>query len=141
MLLEKINEDIKKAMLAKDTNKRDVLRSIKSRANLMAKERHSEINDDLIVKAIQKEHKELEQSIISLKGNTENKVYQDSKYRLELLEEYKPKLMSEDEVRTEVKRILSELGDVSFGEKMRAVMSELKGKADGKLLQSVVKEN
>lgn len=141
MLLEKINEDIKKAMIAKDTNKRDVLRSIKSRANLMAKERHSEINDDLIVKAIQKEHKELEQSIISLKGNTENKVYQDSKYRLELLEEYKPKLMSEDEVRTEVKRILSELGDVSFGEKMRAVMSELKGKADGKLLQSVVKEN
>lgn len=141
MLLEKINEDIKKAMLAKDTNKRDVLRSIKSRANLMAKERHSEINDDLIVKAIQKEHKELEQSIISLKGNTENKAYQDSKYRLELLEEYKPKLMSEDEVRTEVKRILSELGDVSFGEKMRAVMSELKGKADGKLLQSVVKEN
>lgn len=140
MLLEKLNGEIKEAMVSKDTNKRDVLRSVKSRANLLAKESHCEINDELVVKAIQKEMKELSQALDSFKSNTDNDVYKDYVYRVDVLKEYMPSMMSEDEIREEVKRILNSLGDVPFGKKMQAVMKELKGKADGKLIQKIVKE-
>lgn len=138
-LLEKINGEIKEAMVSKDADKRDVLRSIKSRANLMAKEGHTEINDDLIIKAVQKEMKEMTQALTSFKDNTDNDVYKSYKYRLSLIEKYLPSMMSEEEVVEAVKNILSNLEDASFGEKMKAVMSELKGKADGKLIQKAVK--
>lgn len=141
MLLEKINNEIKSAMVSKDTDKRDVLRSVKSRANIIAKENHCEISDEILVKAVQKEMKELTQALDSFKGNSENEVYKGYKYRVDLLEEYLPSMMSEDEVRKAVAKILDSLGDVPFGKKMQAVMGELKGKADGKLIQKIVKEH
>lgn len=140
MLLEKLNGEIKEAMVSKDTNKRDVLRSVKSRANLLAKENHCEIDDELLVKALQKELKELSQALEGFKNNTDNNVYKDYTYRVSVLKEYMPSMMSEDEVREEVKRILNNLDNVPFGKKMQAVMGELKGKADGKLIQKIVKE-
>lgn len=140
MLLDKLNKEIKEAMVSKDTNKRDVLRSVKSRANLLAKENHCEINDELLVKALQKELKELSQAIEGFKNNTDNNVYKNYTYRVSVLKEYMPSMMSEDEVREEVKRILNSLDNVPFGKKMQAVMGELKGKADGKLIQKIVKE-
>lgn len=140
MLLDKLNKEIKEAMVSKDTNKRDVLRSVKSRANLLAKENHCEINDELLVKALQKELKELSQALEGFKNNTDNNVYKDYTYRVSVLKEYMPSMMSEDEVREEVKRILNSLDNVPFGKKMQAVMGELKGKADGKLIQKIVKE-
>lgn len=140
MLLDKLNKEIKEAMVSKDTNKRDVLRSVKSRANLLAKENHCEINDELLVKALQKELKELSQALEGFKNNTDNNVYKDYTYRVSVLKEYMPSMMSEDEVREEVKRILNNLDNVPFGKKMQAVMGELKGKADGKLIQKIVKE-
>lgn len=140
MLLDKLNKEIKEAMVSKDNNKRDVLRSVKSRANLLAKENHCEINDELLVKALQKELKELSQALEGFKNNTDNNVYKDYTYRVSVLKEYMPSMMSEDEVREEVKRILNNLDNVPFGKKMQAVMGELKGKADGKLIQKIVKE-
>lgn len=140
MLLDKLNKEIKEAMVSKDTNKRDVLRSVKSRANLLAKENHCEIDDELLVKALQKELKELSQALEGFKNNTDNNVYKDYTYRVSVLKEYMPSMMSEDEVREEVKRILNNLDNVPFGKKMQAVMGELKGKADGKLIQKIVKE-
>lgn len=79
------------------------------------------------------------QALTSFKDNTDNDVYKSYKYRLSLIEKYLPSMMSEEEVVEAVKNILSNLEGASFGEKMKAVMSELKGKADGKLIQKAVK--
>ena len=139
MLLDKINNEIKKAMLDKYTNKRDALRAVKSRANLLAKDSHSEITDDIVVTAINKELKELKQGLSSLNNHEDDPLYKTYKERVSLLEEYLPEMMSEEDLRKAIGDILNKLGDVPFGKKMQAVMGELKGKADGKLIQSIVK--
>lgn len=141
MLLERLNTEIKEAMINKDVHKRDVLRTVKSNANLDAKEKHVDITDELVIDAVKKEIKQLNQTVKSLAGKENTVLYRSSKYRIEILETYMPKQLTEDEIREEVKKIVSEMDEnVAFGVKMRAVMKELSGKADGKLIQKFVKE-
>lgn len=141
MLLERLNNEIKAAMVDKNTEKRDVLRTIKSNANLTAKEKHTDITDEFVLDAIKKEIKQLNQTLTSLVGKEDTDLYKNTTYRLEVLKEYMPKQMTEDAVREAVKRIVSNLdANVAFGVKMGAVMKELRGKADGKLIQQIVKE-
>lgn len=141
MLLEGLNTEIKEAMINKDVEKRDVLRTVKSNANLDAKEKHVDITDELVIDAVKKEIKQLNQTVKSLVGKENTVLYRSSKYRIEILETYMPKQLTEDEIREAVKKIVSELDEnVAFGVKMRAVMKELRGKADGKLIQKFVKE-
>ena len=141
MLLERLNTEIKEAMINKDVEKRDVLRTVKSNANLDAKEKHVDITDELVIDAVKKEIKQLNQTVKSLAGKENTVLYRSSKYRIEILETYMPKQLTEDEIREAVKKIVSEMDEnVAFGVKMRAVMKELSGKADGKLIQKFVKE-
>ena len=141
MLLERLNTEIKEAMINKDVEKRDVLRTVKSNANLDAKEKHVDITDELVIDAVKKEIKQLNQTVKSLAGKENTVLYRSSKYRIEILETYMPKQLTEDEIREAVKKIVSEMDEnVAFGVKMRAVMKELSGQADGKLIQKFVKE-
>lgn len=141
MLLERLNAEIKEAMLNKDTEKRDVLRAIKSNATLIAKEKHVDIADEFVLDAIKKEIKQLNQTLNSLTGKEDTDLFKGTAYRIKVLEAYMPKQMTEDEIREAVRNIIANLGEnVAFGVKMGAVMKELKGKADGKLIQKIVKE-
>lgn len=139
-MITKINEEIKKAMIAKDSSKRDVLRAVKSSAGLIAKELHTEISNEHVLSAINKEIKALNGTINSLSGNTAGAAaVEDARYRISILEDYLPVMMSAEEVESEVKRILDGLGEVDMRNAMKAVMAELKGKADGKLISETVK--
>ena len=65
-MIKKINKEIKKAMLEKDASKRDVLRAVKSTANLMAKEKHEEMEDAHVIAAVKKEIKALNGTLAAL---------------------------------------------------------------------------
>ncbi len=141
-MINKITEEIKEAMKSKDTEKRDVLRAIKSAATLSMKESHAEaITDDMVLTAVNKEIKQLKQTMASLAGKEDTDLYKSTEYRIKVLSEYLPKQLSEDEVKEEIKKILAALpADAKFGDKMREVMKVLKGKADGSLIQKILKE-
>lgn len=140
-MLNKINEEIKKAMIAKDTSKRDVLRAVKSSANLLAKEDHTEITDSHLLAAIKKEVKTLNGTLQALEGkNGVTEAVADAKYRITVLEEYLPKMMSEEEVKAAVIKIIGGLENPNMGTAMKAVMQELKGKADGKVISATVSQ-
>lgn len=140
-MLKKIESEIKAAMITKDPAKRDVLRAVKSSANLMAKEKHEEVSDEYILAAIKKEIKALQGTITALEGKSGvEKVVSDANYRIQILNTYMPTMLSKDEVRQIAMPIINALENPNFGLAMKSVMPFLKGKADGKVINEVVKE-
>ena len=142
MLMDKINAQIKEAMIKKDEITKNTLRAVKSDVTSEARERHCEVTDELTLEILRKTATKIGKDLEEFEkvGATGTELYEKTKQELTLLEEYLPKLMSEDEIRAKAIEIISNLpADAKFGIKMSSVMKELKGKADGKLVQSVVK--
>ncbi|MDP4683987.1 MAG: GatB/YqeY domain-containing protein [Crocinitomicaceae bacterium] len=140
---EKINTDIKNAMLAKDKEKLAVLRDIKSKLLLEATSGNGEASDDTAIKICVKLHKQrMETYEIYITQGRED-LAADELFQAKVLEEYLPKMMSEDEVRAEVKAAIASTGAAGpqeMGKVMGVLSGKLAGKADGKMIASLVKE-
>lgn len=139
---EKINTDIKNAMLAKDKEKLAVLRDIKSKLLLEATSGNGEASDDTAIKICVKLHKQrMETYEIYITQGRED-LAADELFQAKVLEEYLPKMMSEDEVRAEVKAAIASTGAAGpqeMGKVMGVLSGKLAGKADGKMIASLVK--
>ena len=140
-----LDEAIKAAMKAKDTVRRDVLRLVK--AELMNRQialgRDATADDlrDVLVKEVKKR----EEAIGSVEGREDQ--YRDflaqQRAELAILREYLPAPLSEDELRSFIHRTLTEAGLTSrkdMGAAMKLIMSHVKGRADGKLVNRLVGE-
>lgn len=137
----KVKNDIKEAMKAKDSVKKDCLRNVLGKAQEMAKEKKCDtdaIPDDMIISAVQKEVKQLNQTINNLKGCEDTNLYKVSELQIEILKDYLPKQMDQKEVEEAVAWILGDNPPADFGKRMKYVMKELNGKADSKLIRKVV---
>lgn len=149
MLYLQIKEEIKTAMKNKDAEKRDVLKMAVNKAKAIVKENNptdasDSISDDIIIQAVQKEIKQLNQTKDSLKGKEDTDLYISTMHKIGILSEYLPKQMTEDELRRYVDEELIELSSIIEitprikGAVMKNIMPKLKGKADGKLINKVV---
>lgn len=141
-IMEKLNEQIKVAMKEKDEITKNILRAVKSDVTSEARERHCEVTDELALEILRKQAKSLSKDLeeFEKKGAANTDLYKKTQQELAIIEEYLPKLMSEDEIREKALEIIANLpADAKFGVKMGAVMKALQGKADGKLVQTVVK--
>lgn len=142
----KIKAEIKIAMKNKDIIKRDVLKMVIDKARSIKKEQYpndtsEDISDEMILQAINKEMKQLAQTLDSVKGKTESKfveIAQVTNDKMAILSAYLPSQMTREEVEKAVDMILSNRDFPNFGMKMKAVMTELKGKADNKIIKEVV---
>lgn len=139
----KIKAQIKEAMKEKNTFKRDAFKMVIDKAKAIMKEKNptdtsENIPDDVIVQAIQKEIKQLSQTKEALKDRENSPLYAETVYKMAILSEYIPRQMTKEEVESAVYNILSNNDYPNFGMKMKAVMSELRGKADNKLIKEVV---
>ena len=97
-----------------------------------------DIDDSVVIQAIKRELKQLYQTKESLKNKTNSELYIETLEKIDILESLLPRMMSEDEIRKEVEKILSIGNYPNFGMKMKAVMPVLKDKADSKLIKKVV---
>ncbi len=143
-LTTQINQDIKKAMLAKEKVKLAALRAIKAALLLEAtKEGNSgEISEATGISIIQKLHKQRKDaSKIYVEQNRED-LAQEEEAQATVLEAYLPKQMSEEEITLVVIAIIEKVGakgPSDMGKVMGSTMGQLKGKADGSLISKVVK--
>lgn len=138
-----IKTQIKEAMKSKDTIKRDVLKMVIDKARSIKKEQYpndtsEHISDEMILQAINREMKQLTQTKDALKGRENTDLYVQTTHKMAILSSYLPSQMTREEVEKAVYMILSNQDFPNFGMKMKAVMSELKGKADNKLIKEVV---
>ena len=139
----KIKADIKDAMRNKDSIKRDVLKMVVDKAKTIMKERNPTdssdvIPDDVMIQAINKEIKQLNQTKDALSGREDSQYFHETTLKMTILSEYLPKQMTREEVDRAVFNILTGGNYPDFGSKMRVVMNELRGKADNKIIKEVV---
>ena len=142
-LKEKVQADLVAAMKSGDETKKSALRMLK--AAIMKWEvngsEKKEAGDDDVLQMIGKEVKQRKDSIESFKAGGNNEMAAKEEAEMKILMEYMPAQMSEDEVKAEVEKILSEAGITSkteMGKAMGLVMGKLKGKADGGLINKAV---
>ncbi len=141
-LEEKINADIKSAMLAKDAAKLESLRAVKS-AILLLKTSPEGYTDETELKALQKMVKQRKETAEVYKGQGRNDLAEIELSQATVIEAFLPKQMTEDEIRAEVAKIVAATGASSpadMGKVMGAATKQLAGKADGKVVSTIVKE-
>lgn len=145
-LQEKLIQNLKDAMKAGDADKVSVLRMLSSALKNRAIEKGKDavLTDDEAMQVLAREAKKRKESIEAFEKGGRPDLAEKEKVELALIEAYLPKQMSREEVVAAVEKVIETLrqaqGNLAFSEVMKAVMAELKGKADGKMISEVVKE-
>lgn len=144
-LEEKIMTDLKAAMIAKDKNALDALRAVKS-AIILAKTAEGgtgEIKPEDEHKLLQKLVKQRRDSLEIYEKQNRPELADKEKQELAIIEKYLPAQMSEEEIRTEVAKIIATSGASSpadMGKTIGLANKQLAGKAEGKTIAAIVKE-
>lgn len=141
---EQINEDIKKAMFAKEKEKLEALRAIKA-AFLLAKadNQQQDISDEKEISIIQKLHKQRIDSAEIYKSNNRIELAEKEIFEASVISQYLPKMLSEQELIEELKAIINEIGAKSpseIGKIMGLATKKLAGKANNKDIAEIVKQ-
>jgi uncharacterized protein len=144
-LFDQVNEDIKKAMLAREKDKLEALRAIKA-AFLIAKTEKAgsdELSPETEIKIIQKLIKQRKESAEIYQQQNRIDLYDKEILEANVIETYLPAQMSEAEIIAILKGVIEKVGAKSaadFGKVMGVASKELSGKADGKFISQKVKE-
>jgi uncharacterized protein len=139
---ERVNAEIKAAMLAKDSKKLEALRAIKS-VVLLLKTSPEGLSEETVSKAIQKEVKKRKESAEIYKTQNRPDLEGAELYQARVMEDYLPKQMSEDEIKAELSKIISSVGakgPADLGKVMGAASKAFAGKADNKMVSEIVRK-
>lgn len=143
-LEQKINDDIKTAMLARDAGKLEALRAVKA-AILLEKTKEGatgDVADDAELKILQKLVKQRRESASIYESAGRNDLSSKELAEAAIIETYLPQQLSEDDVTALIKKIITETGAASIkdmGRVMAAATKEVAGRADNKLISGIVK--
>ncbi|MCR4681589.1 MAG: GatB/YqeY domain-containing protein [Bacteroidales bacterium] len=144
-LEQRINDDIKAAMLAREKDKLNALRAIKS-AILLAKTQKGaieEISEEGEIKILKQLVKQRQDSAEMYKQQNRDDLYQEEKYQLDIIATYLPQMMSVDEIEATVKQIIADNGFAGMkdmGKVMGLATKTFAGKADNKTVSDIVKK-
>jgi uncharacterized protein YqeY len=139
---EKINADIKTAMLAKDAGRLEALRAIKS-SILLLKTSPEGLTEESAAKAMQKEVKKRRETAEIFNQQNRKDLADVEIFQANVIEAYLPKQMEEAELRVSIQSLINELGASSpadMGKVMGAASKKYAGQADGKMISTIVKE-
>ena len=143
-LEQKINEDIKTAMLAKEKESLNALRAIKSALLLLKTEKNAgEITEDVELKTLQKLVKQRKESAEMYKNQNREDLYKEEMFQMEIISKYLPEQMSEEEITAVIKRLIEQenIADIKgMGKLMGLASKELAGKAENKVISEIVKK-
>lgn len=142
-LKERLMEDLKNAMKNKDKSLKDVITLVRAAIKQREVDERIDLNDEDIIDIIAKQVKQKRDSIESFeKGNREDLVAM-TQNEIDILMEYMPRQLTEDEVDEIVKSAVDETGANTvkdIGKVMSIVMPKVKGKADGNLVNKIVRQ-
>ncbi|MBO7649040.1 MAG: GatB/YqeY domain-containing protein [Bacteroidales bacterium] len=143
-LEERINEDIKRAMLAREKEKLNALRAIKS-AILLAKTSTGAadtMSEEAEIKLLKQLVKQRQDSAAIYKEQNRDDLYQEEKAQLDVIAAYLPQMMSEEEIEATLKQIIADNGFAGMkdmGKVMGMATKAFAGKADNKTVSDIVK--
>ena len=142
-LIEEIEDELKDAMRARDAERRDALRLILNALKNSEKELQRPLSEEEELQVLQRERKRrVEASEAFRAGGREEQADAEDR-ELEILEEFMPEPLSEDEVEEIVDDVIAEVGATSMadlGRVMADVMPQIAGRADGSQVSQIVRE-
>lgn len=138
-MIERLKEDLKTYMRAKDMLSLNVVRGILNEINIREM-KNIEINDDEILKVLRSEVKKRKESIENFEKAERKDLVEKEQAELKVIEQYLPAEMSEEQLLAKVKEAADASSDKSFGAVMKAAISAVNGQADGKRISAAVKK-
>lgn len=144
-LFDKVSEDIKKAMLARDKVRLEALRGIKKEfiEAKTAKGAGGELTDDAAMKILVKMVKQRKESAKIYEDNNRPELAENELAEARVIEEYLPKQLTAEELEQELKKIIEQVGasgPQDMGKVMGVATKALAGRAEGKAISAKVKE-
>ena len=140
MEFKKLQSDMVAAMKARDKARKDTISSLISAVKKLAIDegKRDDIPEELVDRAIIKEEKTAQEQVDSCPADRED-LKAEYQARLDVIKEYAPKMMSPEEIEEVLKTQFADvIATKNNGPIMKAVMAELKGKANGKDINQIV---
>ena len=142
---EQLMADMKAAMKAKEEGKLALNTIRMARAHIRQAEidnGHADFNDDQVLAVLRKEVKQRKETLSEIEGSGRADLVKQPNAEIDVLEKYLPAEMAPEAVEAAVKEIVDAMdpGQRNMGSVMKAVMAKLKGQADGKLINQIVRK-
>ena len=142
---EQLMADMKAAMKAKEEGKLALNTIRMARAHIRQAEidnGHADFNDDQVLAVLRKEVKQRKATLSEIESSGREDLVEQTKAEIDVLEKYLPAEMTPEAVEAAVKEIVDAMdpGQKNMGSVMKAVMAKLKGQADGKLINQIVRK-
>ncbi|MGZ4292569.1 MAG: GatB/YqeY domain-containing protein [Gaiellaceae bacterium] len=142
-LIEELEDDLKEAMRERDEDRRDVLRLILNALRNAEKDLQRPLTEEEELQVLQRERKKRLEAAEAFRSAGREEQADDEEYELEVLEDYMPDPLSEDEIERIVDDAIAENGATSLadlGRVMADVMPQIAGRADGSTVSQIVRE-
>jgi uncharacterized protein len=140
-LLTQIEQDLKAALLNRDDDKLRTLRMVKSDIMYEKTKGTEELDDNRILEIILRASKKRKEAIDEYRKAGRNDLAEKEMQEFNIIEQYLPKQLSEEEINVKLNDFIKSLGDVTkndFGKIMSQFMKENKGKADGAIVKKLL---
>lgn len=142
-LKDQLKDDMKTAMKAREEGKLalSVIRMVNAAIKQVEIDKKVELDDAGVLDILAKEMKTRHDSLEEFKKSGRQDLVDHVEAEMAVLKKYLPEQLSEEEIRTIVKDAIAACGDdLNMGNVMKYVMPKTKGRADGKVVSSIVKE-
>ncbi len=141
-LIEKLRHDLQQAMRARDERRKAALRMVLTAVQLADAEAEKPLTDEDVVRLIQKEVRRREDALVMIRQAGRDDLIADEERELDILRAYLPRMMTAEEIEALARQVIAEVGATSprdMGKVMKVIMPQLKGKADGRAVSTVVR--
>ncbi|WP_419765069.1 MAG: GatB/YqeY domain-containing protein [Arcobacter sp.] len=142
-LKEQLKSDLKDAMRSKEIVKRDSIRAINTMIKQIEVDERKDLNDEDVIKLIQKGIKQREEAAIQYKNAGRDDLVEVEQEQIDIFKAYLPQQLSDAELEAGMKELISEVGATSIkdmGKVMGSASKKFAGVADGKRISEMVKK-
>jgi uncharacterized protein YqeY len=142
-LSDRLNEDMKQAMKSQDKFKLSVIRMVRSSIKNLEIDLKRTLDDNEVLDVLSREIKQRKDSLQEFEKAGRDDLANNLKAELVILADYQPQQLTEEEVKTIVQQTIQQVGASSkadMGKVMTALMPQVKGRADGKLVNQLVQQ-
>ncbi|PZE22703.1 GatB/YqeY domain-containing protein [Paenibacillus xerothermodurans] len=140
---ERLNEDMKLAMKSQDKFKLSVIRMVRAAIKNIEIDQRKTLDDQEVLDILSREIKQRKDSLQEFEKAGREDLAETVKAEIEILMEYLPQQLSEEEVKAIVQQTIQEVGASSkadMGKVMGALMPKVKGRADGRIVNQTVQQ-
>lgn len=137
---EKLMQDLKAAMKSHDKIKKDTITMVRAAIKQIEVDKRVDLSDEEVIDIISKQYKERVSSIDEFKRGGRDDLVAQTEEEIKIILEYLPKQLTDEELEDIIKEVIEKLSITTkkqIGELMKEVMPKIKGKADGKKVNSI----